>query len=353
MNWHALSEDLFELGESPFWHPPEQQLYWVDIPGKAILRANIYMGTVQRWDMPSEPGCIAPAAKGGLVIALRDGVFRAHSWGGELQRIATLPYDTAVIRANDGKCDASGRFWVGTIDEPKAGRAAELFSIDCRSGAAVVQKHAGDALTANGLAWSPDQRTVYWSDTPNHMTHAWDFDLQANALSAHRVWRQYEPKPAGWTFENTHYAGRPDGAAVDVEGNYYAASLKGAASAICTGRACWPAWRRRPSARPCPVWRRGPQTLYITTARHGRSAAELAQFPLSAPCSSCVWTWRGCRCRLRGLSLKTSGPEGGLARGGRDSNFRRLAVQKIHAAGQGAAYHCRHVAPARRHPALC
>ncbi len=283
MSWQALSDDVFELGESPFWHPSEQQLYWVDIPGKAILRANIYMGFVQRWDMPSEPGCIAPAAKGGLVIALRDGVFRAQEWGGELQRIATLPYDTAVIRANDGKCDALGRFWVGTIDEPKAGRAAELFSVDCRHGSATVQRHAGDALTANGLAWSPDNRTVFWSDTPNHLTHAWDYDLASNLLSAHRVWRTYEPKPAGWTFENTAYAGRPDGAAVDVEGNYYAAMFEG--RRICKfapDGSLLDSWETPAQCPTMPCFGgEDLKTLYITTARHGRSAAELAHFPLS------------------------------------------------------------------------
>lgn len=283
MTWQALSDDVFELGESPFWHPTEQQLYWVDIPGKAILRANVYMGFVQRWDMPSEPGCIAPAAKGGLVIALRDGVFRAQEWGGELERIAALPYDTAVIRANDGKCDALGRFWVGTIDEPKAGRAAELFSVDCRNGRATVQRHAGDALTANGLAWSPDNRTVFWSDTPNHITHAWDYDLASNLLSAHRVWRTYEPKPAGWTFENTAYAGRPDGAAVDVEGNYYAAMFEG--RRICKFAADGSLLDSWETPAQCPTMPcfggEDLKTLYITTARHGRSAAELAQFPLS------------------------------------------------------------------------
>ncbi|ARV19280.1 L-arabinolactonase [Curvibacter sp. AEP1-3] len=283
MSWQALSDDVFELGESPFWHPTEQQLYWVDIPGKAILRANIYMGFVQRWDMPSEPGCIAPAAKGGLVIALRDGVFRAQEWGGELECIATLPYDTAVIRANDGKCDALGRFWVGTIDEPKAGRAAELFSVDCRTGSATVQRHAGDALTANGLAWSPDNRTVFWSDTPNHLTHAWDYDLASNLLSAHRVWRTYEPKPAGWTFENTDYAGRPDGAAVDVEGNYYAAMFEG--RRICKFAADGSLLDSWETPAQCPTMPcfggEDLKTLYITTARHGRSAAELTQFPLS------------------------------------------------------------------------
>ena len=99
MTWQALSTTPCELGESPFWHPHEQMLYWVDIPGKKIQRANVYLGTVETWDLPTEPGCIAPAASGGLVMALRHGVFRARSWGGELQRIATMDYDPKRGRA--------------------------------------------------------------------------------------------------------------------------------------------------------------------------------------------------------------------------------------------------------------
>ena len=103
MSWQQLGEETFELGESPFWHPHEQTLYWVDIPGKKILRANVYMGTVQAWDMPSEPGCIAPAASGGLVIALRHGVFRAREWGGALEHVVTLPeWFLTVINGLDG-----------------------------------------------------------------------------------------------------------------------------------------------------------------------------------------------------------------------------------------------------------
>ena len=70
MNWTAVGPDTYLLGESPFWHPHEQTLYWVDIPGKKILRANVYMGSVQTWDMPSEPGCIAPMVGGGLVVVV-------------------------------------------------------------------------------------------------------------------------------------------------------------------------------------------------------------------------------------------------------------------------------------------
>ncbi len=283
MQWQAVSTDAYELGESPFWHPQEQTLYWVDIPGKKILRANVYMGTVDGWDMPSEPGCIAPAASGGLVIALRHGVFRAKEWRGALEHVATLPYDTQVVRANDGKCDAQGRFWVGTIDEPKASRAAALFSIDVRDGAVQVQQHAADALTGNGLAWSPDGHTTYWADTPNHVVHAWDCDGAANRLSAHREFLRFPSKPAGWTFEDTSYQGRPDGAAVDVEGNYYAAMFEG--RRICKFAPDGRLLAEIPTPAQCPTMPcfggEDFKTLYITTARHGRSAAELARFPQS------------------------------------------------------------------------
>jgi sugar lactone lactonase YvrE len=295
MTWQAVSPDTFELGESPFWHPLEQTLYWVDIPSKKILRANVYMGTVQSWDMPSEPGCIAPAQRGGLVIALRHGVFRAREWGGALEHITTLPYDTTTVRANDGKCDALGRFWVGTIDEPKASRAGTLYSIDCRSGAPMVQRQAGDVLTANGLAWSPDNRTLYWADTPNHIVHAWDYDLQANTLAAHRIHLQFGPKPAGWSFTQPSaaqggYGGRSDGAAVDVQGNYYAAMYEGAqVCKFAPDGALLQAW---PTPAQCPTMPcfggEDLRTLYLTTARHGRGAAELQAMPESG----CVFSMR-------------------------------------------------------------
>jgi sugar lactone lactonase YvrE len=299
--WNTVTPQIFQLGESPFWHPQEQTLYWVDISDKKVCRANVYMGTVDTWDMPSEPGCIAPATSGGLVIAMRNGVFRAREWRGDLELITTLPYDTAGVRANDGKCDALGRFWVGTVDELKAGGAAALFSIDCRGGrAAQVQQHASDALTGNGLAWSPDGRTTYWADTSNHIIHAWDFDVQANTLSAHRVFQQFPPKPDGWQFDasarpterenNSGYGGRPDGAAVDVQGNYCVSMFEG--QRVCKfapdGRmlADYPVPAACPTM-PCFGGEDG-KTLYVTTASYKRTAIELEALPLSG----CVFSMR-------------------------------------------------------------
>ena len=105
MSWTIAIAQASGLGESPFWHPDEQRLYWVDIPGLQIHRAHSFTGTMESWAMPSEPGCIAPArtqgANTGLVIALRDGIYRARHWGGELQLLAPALHDTATTRFND------------------------------------------------------------------------------------------------------------------------------------------------------------------------------------------------------------------------------------------------------------
>jgi len=266
-------------------------LYWVDIPGKKVLRARADGSALQHWDMPTEPGCIAPAHTGGLVLALRHGVFRARAWGGALEPLAVLPYDTATVRANDGKCDALGRFWVGTIDETKARQAAALYSVDARgSGAAVVQQQAADALTGNGLAWAPDNRTVYWADTPQHIVHAWDYAPDSNQLSAHRTHLRFAPKPAAWTPPDAGYQGRPDGAAVDVQGNYWVSMFEGARLCQFAPSGALLAQYATPAQCPTMPCFGGVdlKTLFLTTARHGRSAAELARYPQSG----CVFSMR-------------------------------------------------------------
>jgi sugar lactone lactonase YvrE len=288
--WTCLHPTPYELGESPFWHPQESRWYWVDIPGKKILRAQADGTGLEVWDMPSEPGCIAPAAHGGLVIALRHGVFRAQTWGGALQHLVTLPYDTHTVRANDGKCDALGRFWVGTIDETKAQDAASLFCIDARSGAPVVQTMATGALTGNGMGWSLDGRSAYWADTPRHLVHGWDYEPMSNTLSAQRTHLQFDAKPADWVSGNPSYQGRPDGAAVDSQGNYWLAMFEGARICCFSQQgqllACYATPAQCPTM-PC-FGGEDLKTLFITSARHGRKNEELQRYPDSG----CVFSMR-------------------------------------------------------------
>jgi sugar lactone lactonase YvrE len=287
--WTTVVPQPDELGESPFWHPQEKLLYWVDIASRQIRRLDPGKGEVQSWEMPTEPGCIAPVAGGGLVIGLRDGVYRASSWGGDLSRVVRFAHDTDTTRLNDGKADPAGRFWVGTMYEPRDARKAELYSIDMREsalgegGQAIVELKAHNAVIANGLAWSPNGAVVYWADTSNHVIHAWDWNADTNEMKAHRVFQEFAAKPAGWQPGDTGYGGRPDGAAVDIEGNYWVAMFEGQRLL-----------RFAPSGEliaelPVPV--RCPtmpcfggddlKTLYLTSARHKRPPAELQALPQS------------------------------------------------------------------------
>ena len=304
MSWQTLDALPSELGESPFWHPDEQMLYWVDIPGKQIHRLNPLQGSVQSWAMPSEPGCIAPARMaqgqagglavgldGSLVIALRDGIYLAREWGGGLQRLLLAEHDPATTRFNDGKADPQGRFWAGTMYEPRDAATAQLFSLDCRGGRApLLEIKASNAVIANGLAWSPDARTIYWTDTASHTIRAWDWDGEPNLMSNERIFKQWPAKPADWQPGQPGYKGRPDGAAVDVQGNYYVAMFEGARvlKLSPTGEVL----ADIPVPAQCPTM---PcfggvdlQTLYLTTARYNRSAAELQSYPDAG----CVFSMR-------------------------------------------------------------
>lgn len=285
MNWERVVARPDALGESPFWHPREQRLYWVDIPGQRVRRWDPATGRDESWHLPQSPGCIAPAAGGGLVLALRDGFYRARDWGGALDPIVRFRHG-ATTRFNDGKADPVGRFWSGTYYEPRDARKADLYCLDCRPdngerGKPLVQLKAHNATAANGLAWSPARDTLYWSDTAAHVIHAWDWDAGANVMRRHRVFRQFPGKPAGWQPGQPGYGGRPDGAAVDAEGCYWVAMFEGGRllrlAPDGSVRAELPLPVRCPTM-PCFGGPDG-RTLYVTTARQGRPQEELDAFP--------------------------------------------------------------------------
>jgi sugar lactone lactonase YvrE len=280
--WNAITNEPDTLSESPFWHPLEQRLYWVDIPGRRLARVLVdglqAHGAVEYWPMAEEPGCIAPVKGGGLVMALRDGIYRASEWGGNLQRLAAAPYDATQLRFNDGKCDAQGRFWAGSLYEPKGQALGVLYRLDGQ-GLHAVQ---GGVTTANGLAWSPDGLTAYWADTAAHQVRAFDFDAATGQMSAGRIFHQMLPKPAGWTWgDAAAYGGRPDGAAVDNEGCYWTAQYEGQQLLRLSPTGEVLAEVRTPV--PCPTMPcfGGPdlKTLFITSSRQGRSPQELALYP--------------------------------------------------------------------------
>lgn len=218
-------------GESPTWSEREQALYWIDIEGPALHRFDPQTGEDRRWEMPSQIGAFALCRSGKVLAALRTGLVEISTTSGDYRLLAPPPCNPRTHRFNDGKCDAAGRFWIGTMHkplegaEPASGRNGVEADEEARN-AHVYTRQGGleaaglRAVIANGLAWSPDHRTMYFTDTQAGTIHAFDFDLNSGRPSRPRVFKQFEPQ-----------AGKPDGAAVDREGHYWCA-LHGAGRVV-------------------------------------------------------------------------------------------------------------------------
>jgi sugar lactone lactonase YvrE len=263
-----------ELGESPLWHPQEQALYWCDIPGRAVHRYHPTTEKHHQWNFDCEPASLAPLQSGGLLLAMRDGLWRFSPATGERTALAPPPYDPKRQRFNDGKADAQGRFWVGTLDDQREPRA----TLYCYTQGEIKPQASGIAVS-NGLAFSPDGGTLYWADTRGHCIQVFDLNRDEGSLSRQRVFKTFPPRQPNAPL-NT-YGGRPDGAAVDVEGAYWVAMFEGRCLLRLGAEGAVLATYALPvqcATMPCFG---GPdlRTLFVTTAHENRPAAELTSDP--------------------------------------------------------------------------
>jgi sugar lactone lactonase YvrE len=263
------------LGESPMWVAEQGALWWCDIPGKRLNRWFQASGRHDHWAFDTDVACCAPLLGGDVLLGMRDGLWRFDPTTGRRQALATPPYDTADERFNDGKADPQGRFWVGTIYEPRKPALAALY----RLAHDTLDRVAGDITVSNGLAWSPDGRTMYWTDTTTHTVYAFDFDGADGSVSRRRVFASFPGKPADGSLEG--YGGRPDGAAVDIEGAYWVAMFEGRRVLRLAPDGSLLQTLALPVRCPTMPCFGGPdlRTLFITTARQSRPEAELAAEP--------------------------------------------------------------------------
>jgi sugar lactone lactonase YvrE len=257
------------LGECPVWSIGEQALYWVDINAPSLNRFDPESGANLAWPMPSSIGSFAVRAQGGFVAALRDGIWLVDRAGRLGDRMAEAPYDPSHHRFNDGRADRAGRFWVGTMNERRDAASGALYCLD----AYFTLSRVLDGITiSNGLAWSPDQRTLYHADTPARTISTYAFDAATGAVSGRREFAHFEDETE-----------RPDGAAVDSDGCYWTAFYRGGKVVQLSARGERLAEFPLPAMCPtmCAFGGSDLRTLYVTTARQMREADELARLPQS------------------------------------------------------------------------
>lgn len=266
---HVLAVQA-ELGECPLWSVKEQVLYFLDILAPAIHRYDPQSGDHDVFPVEQHIGCLGLRAAGGFVAALRSGVCFMDAQGRITRWLGENPDPTDKSRFNDGRVDPWGRFWCGNLWQPQDRNGAHLCRLDNQLNLRVM---AGDIKISNGLAFSPDRRWMYHSDTPNGMLYRYPLDSEGEP-GAREVLRRFDDAADGL----------PDGAAVDVEGYYWSALYAGGKVVRID-----PANGDIVASIPLPV--RWPtmvafggadlKTLYVTSSREGRSAQELARYPQS------------------------------------------------------------------------
>jgi len=268
MQFESLLTARFELGECPVWSGDQQALYWVDIPALRAYRLDWASRQFRTWPMPTEPGSLAPAADGTLVLALRDGFHTLDMASGALATIAGPDHDLAVFRFNDGRCDANGRFWAGTMDTTRSSPAAGFWCLD----RGALRRGPQGVTLSNGLAFSPDGRWMYHADSVARVVYRYPFDLASGHAGERTIWFTC---PAG--------LGDPDGASVDEQGFYWIAMYGGGCLLRIRPDGSLERKIDLPVRCPTMVAFAGPhrRSMVVTTSRRNRSAVELEACPLS------------------------------------------------------------------------
>jgi len=258
------------LGEGPVWNPADRRLWWTDIQNRRLRSLDPNSGQVTDVATPERVGSYAlvAGAPGVFLVAFETGLGLLTLADGAINWLERPELGETGRRFNDGRVDRQGRFWAGTM--------VENSDLAAKDSAALWRTDASGALTicetgvqiSNGLAFSPDGRTVYFADSPRQQIYAYDLDPDTGAISGKRLFAQVE-------------RGYPDGATVDSEGCLWSARW-GAGEVV----------RHAPDGREievvktaasqptCPAFGGdGLKTLFVTSASEDLSTTERAEQP--------------------------------------------------------------------------
>jgi sugar lactone lactonase YvrE len=250
------------LGEGPAWDARTQTLYWVD-----VLEKRIYAGSKLFLQLDDFVSCLAPRKDGGLVIAQRFGFWTFEPDTNKLFTLASPKGEPSNNRFNDGKCDPRGRFVAGTMDHNEQESSGSLYSLSTEGR---IKKLLKDVRISNGLAWSPDCKTMYFIDTPTREVKAFEYDIETGQIANPHVLIHFEDT-FGW----------PDGMTTDSNGDLWIAMWGGARVTQWNSKGMLMEQFGIPALNPTSCVFGGPDLneLFITTARVGMDTAAMKKYP--------------------------------------------------------------------------
>jgi len=258
------------LGEGPVWDGENNCLYWVDILPGDIHRYTLSDGTLTTFNVGQMIGAIVPRRSGGLVAAMQHGFYFVDFDNKTLQPITDPEVLLPGNRFNDGKCDAAGRFWAGTMPFNESEPAGSLYILSTDLS---VQLKIKGVTISNGLAWNSDNTVMYYIDTPTRVIVAYDFDLQTASISNQRV-----------AVDVHGEKGYPDGMTIDTDGMLWVAYYGGWQIVQYNPHTGASLQRINfPVANITCCTFGGPSfaDMYVTTARKELSEADLQKQPLA------------------------------------------------------------------------
>jgi len=267
MNVEKVLAAQNKLGEGPIWHPGESALYSLNLEGKQIYRYTPATGEQRTWDFEDAPTAIALREDEGLLLAVASGFAYWNPADGDYRTIAAVESHLADSRMNDGAVGPGGHFWAGTMTH--GGRISALYRLTPTLAVDQIQTEMG---ISNGIDWSPDERTMYVTDSPIHTIYAYDFDPATSTATNRRVLINDPDEP-----------GDPDGLAVDTEGYLWSARWGGNQVVRYAPDGTVDMRLPVPATYPTSCAFGGPDmsSLYMTTAWKFMNDEERAEFPQS------------------------------------------------------------------------
>ena len=257
-----------DLGEGAIWNHKTGELMWIDITGKILNFYNPKIGNNKEMFTGQMIGTVVPCESGMELVALQNGIFSIDSKTGTKKLIVHPEADLPNNRFNDGKCDPSGRFWVGTMSMNDEKEAGALYRLDRDSS---IHKMIENVSISNGIVWSLDSTKMYYIDTPTQKVMAYDFNNNTGDISNPKIAIEVSPE-----------LGSPDGMTIDAEGNLWIALWGGSAIGCWnpeTGKLKKKIKVPAKNVTSCAFGDDDLGTLYITTARTNTTDEELKKFP--------------------------------------------------------------------------
>ncbi|MGE4241193.1 SMP-30/gluconolactonase/LRE family protein [Ramlibacter sp.] len=254
------------LGEGPQWNAARQELVWIDGSKPHLWRWRAGAARAEPWPLQRPPAAVLPLDDGRLVIAFRAGIAIAESFGAAIRPLELPGLDLGDERFNDAKVDARGRLWIGTLDRRLTRPIGRLYRID---DASVAAMDSGFALS-NGIAWSPDASTMYFSESMDRVVHRYAFDVESGGIRRLDPLMRVEGPPA-----------KTDGLTVDAEGGIWCAIFGGRRIERRRPDGALDRTIELPVTNPtsCTFGGADLRTLFVTTARYGLAPDALSREP--------------------------------------------------------------------------